>query len=275
MGYWNQKHLELQEQETLIDLVNDYLNLYIPSIFDLNFTAYRDDDNVIIEFDEDSADLVKTTFKLKEGNKLIVNSQELYLGYSFYDDEEFDSIISQTETFIKLKTTIENIKKLLLINSGEELVQKLLNNQCYVNAISTLETFLSEKLINEIFNNSEYKKQFVLTHPAFKEMKFNLSEIFKKIDDLDDIVKKLLLEQIYHNLPVVSNIYKSTLFIIFPDIGDMMKAISIRHDLVHRNGKTKEGVEINILKEDVEALCDNIINFASLIEEEIESSKNE
>ena len=70
-------------------------------------------------------------------------------------------------------------------------------------------------------------------------------------------------------------IYETTLGIKFPDIGDMMKAISTRHDMVHRNGKDKKGIKITLTKEDVSKVIDKVYNFANIVENELEMSQKE
>ena len=53
------------------------------------------------------------------------------------------------------------------------------------------------------------------------------------------------------------------------DIGvikDLYKAVLIRHDIVHRNGKDKDGKEHVITKEDVEKLCAQVNDFIYNIE---------
>jgi hypothetical protein len=48
--------------------------------------------------------------------------------------------------------------------------------------------------------------------------------------------------------------YSSTFDITFPDIAELSKCVSIRHDLVHRNGKTKNGSLLTIDSDAVDDL---------------------
>ena len=50
------------------------------------------------------------------------------------------------------------------------------------------------------------------------------------------------------------------------DIQDLMQAVSIRHDIVHRNGKDKDGNEHQITKEDVLAVAEKVNNFIYAID---------
>ena len=75
---------------------------------------------------------------------------------------------------------------------------------------------------------------------------------------------------LYHNLPKISGIYKNTLDIQFPSIKEVMKLINIRHDLIHRNGKNKDGDVIEISKEKLIDTISTIKKFISDIEDQIQ-----
>lgn len=78
-------------------------------------------------------------------------------------------------------------------------------------------------------------------------------------------------EIIYHHLPRVKNIYKSTLDIDLGNISELMECISIRHDIVHRNGKDKDGNLQNINKEDIVRLASIVSDFIRNIESQFVS----
>ena len=61
---------------------------------------------------------------------------------------------------------------------------------------------------------------------------------------------------IYHDLPKVSGMFRDALGIELPNIGEIYKSVFIRHDLVHRNGKTKDGDQHAIKQENIASLCD-------------------
>ena len=63
--------------------------------------------------------------------------------------------------------------------------------------------------------------------------------------------------------------YKDTLSIEFPDIGDLIQVTLTRHDMVHRNGKTKEGVDIEVSKSIVDDIISKIETFVNEINSKI------
>jgi hypothetical protein len=64
--------------------------------------------------------------------------------------------------------------------------------------------------------------------------------------------------------------YRATFLIDFPDISNLSKAVVKRHDLVHRNGKTKEGDIINVSSEEIELLCDELIHFGAELSDSLD-----
>jgi len=79
-----------------------------------------------------------------------------------------------------------------------------------------------------------------------------------------------MLEVIYQNLGKVQKMYESTFGINFPDIKELSTAVGVRHDLVHRNGKNKEGELTVISVETIETLLINIIDFVEQISIELD-----
>jgi len=119
-------------------------------------------------------------------------------------------------------------------------------------------------------NNENILIKFVQTFKDFENKKIDFNKIFEIIPNIRDIVKKELLELLYHNLPKISGIYKDTLDIQFPSIKEVMKLINIRHDLIHRNGKNKDGNVIEISKEKLIDTISTIKKFISDIEDQIQ-----
>ena len=68
-----------------------------------------------------------------------------------------------------------------------------------------------------------------------------MSDIFKASEETEQKVMTHLSELAWHRLDKVSPMFRDTLGVEFPtDLQELYGAIVIRHDLVHRNGKTKE-----------------------------------
>lgn len=173
----------------------------------------------------------------------------------------------------------------VLTSTFDENAEKFVFNMLYASVITAMETYLSDVFINALLNNQTYLRKFVETYPKFKKtessntenvMKFQLSEIFEFYDTINDIVIKEVLAIIYHNLRTVSPMFKDTFNVIFPkNLGAIYKAILIRHDIVHRNGRTKidETTKVakvhNIEKKDVQSLIMEVEKFIKSVDEQM------
>lgn len=188
------------------------------------------------------------------------------LGYQEYEE----AVLNNTKYFITFSDQIENIEHLMKLPVTGAKLNTLLNNILFSNVITTLETYLSDALITTVMNNENILIKFVQTFKDFENKKIDFNKIFEIIPNIRDIVKKELLELLYHNLPKISGIYKNTLDIQFPSIKEVMKLINIRHDLIHRNGKNKDGDVIEISKEKLIDTISTIKKFISDIEDQIQ-----
>jgi len=180
------------------------------------------------------------------------------------------AILSNTEFHNTFQEDVEKIKSLLSITVDQNL-QRSFFMLLYANVITSLETFLSDAFINTVLRNPNLIRRVVESNSKFISQKFKLSELFRKFDNINNDVKEYLLYQTWHNLYNAKHLYESTLNIIFPEDMDVLyKAIKIRHDIVHRNGKATDGTERIITKDDVYALMDKVSSFVSDIDSQFE-----
>ena len=101
-----------------------------------------------------------------------------------------------------------------------------------------------------------------------------MSELFIYFDQAEKLAKEAMLDILYHNLSKVSHMYKSTFKIAFPDFSQISSDIVTRHDLVHRNGKTKkEGQMIVVDELSVDKVISRIENFVALLDRELKSNE--
>lgn len=195
----------------------------------------------------------------------IVDEREL----DDFIEGQIDAIIESLNFITTFNKEISNLKQLNDVTLDNSDLQETLQRQIYSGAITCLEDYLSTTLIQEVLNKEEYFKNFVKTYHGIRNRKFELSEIYDKLDKLRDIVKIELVDVIYHDLPKVKGMYQDTLKIEFPEIGELMTVIKTRHDMVHRNGKNKEGEKIELTKELVSDVIRKVEEFVKNIDEKL------
>ncbi len=132
---------------------------------------------------------------------------------------------------------------------------------------AALEAYLSDFFQTGIDKHSELRRRFVETNPEFSKQKFSLSNVFEEHESIDVKVGEYLVSVLWHNLAVVKNMFADTLEIKFPDeLAGLFKAVLTRHDLVHRNGRKKEGGEHCITLDQV----DELLKMAEMLVDDIE-----
>lgn len=188
-----------------------------------------------------------------------VSVEEEYPNYEDNYDEEYKSSFFDEH----VRETIDVLDK---IDSLDTNARKLLYRTLYANVISSLEAYLSDRLIQKVLSSKNVKRKFVEQFNDYGEQKIPISDIFKQMDNLDSRIKKDLRDIIYHNLPRVKNMYEKVLNVDLGDVSELMKCIGIRHDIVHRNGKDKDGNLRDIGKDDVIVLAQKVSDLIQNIE---------
>jgi len=270
MGYYSELQIEMQEREQDYKLAK-ILGLTIDELDELIYDIHTDSSkdgliyNYRVEFDifNSNPDILKRIKGLSTDNNVYIQPYELDENY--YYDEELEAIFENENHLKKFNTEMTSLLSLLSVPLDDKSLKQILNRQIYISAIGTMELFLSEVFIIKTFEDSRYLQNFINSHPFFKRTKFELREIFKEHDKINETAKKVILDTIFHNLPTVSNMYKDTFEVEFPSIKDMYKYVMLRHDLVHRNGKTKEGKNVPIEDTDILKLINDLNVFINEI----------
>ncbi len=186
-----------------------------------------------------------------------------------YDQYLLDDIAEITDYYSNFISAIRNIEMLLQIDVDSE-AYNCLTRLLYVNVITALETYLSDAFINIVLNNQELMRRFIETNPSFQDEKISISDIYKTVEMIEKKARTFLIELIWHRLDRIKPMYEKTLGIKFPsDLGTIFRSIQIRHDIVHRNGKNRDGKEVFITKEEVENLIEKVKHFVQHIDNQL------
>jgi hypothetical protein len=258
MGRMSELMIEIQEKEAG-ERIAKILDISFYDIVELEYEIETDESkdgliyNYRIEFSENSPkEILEKINRLEDACRVNLEPWELDEEYDY--DEQFDAITKNKEFLQKYKDEIVNLKKLTNLKISDDVLKTVLNRQMFIGIIGTMETFLADVFINLTFDNENYFREFIKTHPELKKRTFELKEIFEQTDKLKETAKKVMLDAIYHNLPKVREMYRDTFGINFPQIQDAYKYVLKRHHLVHRNGKTKEGEILVIDKNEINGL---------------------
>lgn len=141
----------------------------------------------------------------------------------------------------------------------------------YSSIITSLETYLSDAFYKNVSNNKELLEKCISSNPELTKKQYSLSEVIDWHNNLKKNVAKYLFDIIWHNIPKIKNMYKDVLGLEFPeDISHIQRAIAIRHDLVHRNGRTKEGNVHKLDKKKLLKLISDIKDFIDYLNAQLD-----
>lgn len=182
----------------------------------------------------------------------------------FYDWAFTPDVKTRDDPYASLCERLNQIGGLLKIDGNAD-TKQLLFQMGHSSIITTLETFLADTVLYWVRTDEQVLKDFVGHTKELKERTLSLASIFERFDQLDNEVEKFLQEQIWHRLDKVKPMMEQGLKIELPDISELMKEVLVRHDIVHRAGKTKEGDVVALRVEDVLRVRDLVNGFASAI----------
>lgn len=184
-------------------------------------------------------------------------------------DDQLEYVAEFRSTQYKLfMQRIHDVDALLSSPIDEE-NQPLLRQLLFGSLITSLEVYLADTTIFWVNYDKDVYRRFVKICREFNEKKFPLSEIFDHLESLEDDVKEYLHNQIWHRLDKVLPIMESSLEISSPSKENLMRHIIVRHHIIHRGGKTKDGEIISISVNMLESLRDDVQSFVEEIEEEL------
>lgn len=188
-------------------------------------------------------------------------------------DYQLEAILSNTEFYRTFSNEILSLRVLNSLVLESRSAQKTLRKQIFISAITCLETYLSDAFINTVLSKQEHLRSFFVSFKDFENKKIGLNELFENFDKAEEKAKEAMLNVIYHNIPKVSNMYKSTFNIDFPDFSGIQKYIDNRHDLVHRNGKTKDGKELSIDEFIVDKIIGEVEDFVDDLDRKLKDKE--
>ncbi|MDR7088604.1 hypothetical protein [Cellvibrio fibrivorans] len=207
---------------------------------------------------------------LEDGRVVRVNPA--VFDYERYDYEErFNAVTDNDSPIDHFSNELACLKKLLELPVSPD-IEPILYRQIFISTIGLMETFLSDTFINQTMDEDIYFRNFISTHPEFGKRKFELRDIFKESEKLKDSAKIVMLDMIYHKLPEVREMYRSTFEMDFPSIKTMFGYVRDRHDLVHRSGKRKDGSLLVIEKSSLLIMISDTESFIDSVAKNMSDS---
>ncbi|MGV8925266.1 MAG: hypothetical protein ACOH2G_06280 [Ewingella sp.] len=226
-------------------------------------------DGFMVEGDEE--------WKALEARYLSGNTElDNYSPYD-WDDEVYDLEINWTKeqkAFPTFKSQIEEVRENLNVKSSN--ITLKMN---YSFSVTLMESCLGDMLRGVVFSDSYYLLNAIKNIDELKKCKITLLEIYETEELVSKIILKILTEEYtYHNIQKTISIYENVLRtqlseLVKVKIGEMIKIVEVRHDIVHRNGFTTEGEEHVFNYRNVCKAIDHIVCFVTAMKGYIDATE--
>lgn len=207
-----------------------------------------------------------------------IDEDETMVHVSEFDDweglyeDQIDAYLEDSDAFGSFKKEIEKLRKLTTYPILDSDIEEIIFKQAYSAAITCMEEYLADTLINHVLTNDIYFRRFVESYKGFQSNNLSIAKIYKQLDGLKALVKNTLIKINYNGDKEVMTIFEAVFQIKTPSTKPLKEIIITRNDLVHRNGKTKEGDRILLDKVKIESTFQSVEKFISEIDKSIKLS---
>lgn len=162
-----------------------------------------------------------------------------------------------------------SLSELSSLNREDE--RAILKRMIFSNVITAMETYLSDTMKRQVLSRQAVKRRFVESYSTFTNKSIKASTVFSYMESLDNDIAKEIDKISFHNIVTVKELYRNVLLCDFQkdSVAELVKVVEIRHNIVHRNGKTKDGSMVTISDDDVRDLIRLVRSVVRHIDKQI------
>lgn len=190
------------------------------------------------------------------------------------DEGLYEAISSNVAARKSLDSAVGTIRSLLAVQVPDELATPY-NRLLFANVIAALETYLSDTFINRVLGSRDLLQKYIDSESKFRERKVAYRNILREANRFEQEAKSELLDLVWHNVGKVKPMYAQVLEVDLGDVSAIAAAIQTRHDIVHRNGRTKDGSPIEVTPKQILALMVEITELAVRVEIKLDIGVND
>ncbi|MEM5432588.1 conserved protein of unknown function (plasmid) [Cupriavidus taiwanensis] len=214
---------------------------------------------IILEAVEDDEECAIDATALVEGGWIDSFALTASLGQThtrFYD--AFSISVSEAADILQLAPASQTLMRLI-----------------YSNLITALETYLSDTAKRYILPNKCLLRRFVETDKSFqRDRKFGLNELFQRLDAIESVAEEAIDRMVFHNLENIKSVYSDVFLVDLTQssLDALAAAVTRRHDIVHRNGRSTKGASLVLDQSDITALYILVTNFVSQVDAQVRNT---
>jgi hypothetical protein len=166
---------------------------------------------------------------------------------------------------------VDKYQRLLVESNTQDDLRPTLNRLIFIGVVCALDVYLCDTFISLVYSD---KQKFIeyLNIPKKEPLKREyVAGTIVQEAEIEDRVRTMIVEKTYFQSlsDTAKKLYERTLKIKFPPTDRMQKHIDLRNDLVHRNGKDKNGHQIDVSIDMIQELITDARSFADSIANEV------
>ncbi|MEB5924747.1 HEPN/Toprim-associated domain-containing protein [Franconibacter daqui] len=183
----------------------------------------------------------------------------------FTDLEEIQQ--GTTVPFRNFRQSLDDLAGLSSLKPDDQVLQRM----CFSSIITAMEAYLSDIMKREVQQHEALKRRFLEKYSKFEKEKISVPQLYQFLDSLDKRISQELDGTSFHNIQTARNMFRDVLLIDFPEsfITALNRAVTKRHDIVHRNGRTTGGLPLVIISEQVSELMYVVREFVQYVDKQV------
>jgi hypothetical protein len=195
------------------------------------------------------------------------------------DQAEFEAELEwlrKTDTSIHYEIFVEQLHTLkkVVTEVGPEL-KSIILKMSFAYGVTLLETYLGDIAKALIGTSDTFFRNAITQVDELKKAKYSIESLAEgPIDPKGLAIKELstiLFHNIYKSKRIIEGILGTNIQI---NIDHLLNIVDKRHDIVHRNGHTKEGNPILVTNEDFTQMIEELERFVNSLQQQINKEKN-
>ncbi|MCD1639771.1 hypothetical protein K7H92_13695 [Pseudomonas stutzeri] len=205
---------------------------------------------------------------MEVGDEWASRDGEIDAEVEYYDDALSIIVATRNDPYAMLEERLEQIGAILSAALPVK-IESTIIQLAYSSAITALESYLWDTATYWVTNNREVFRRFIETNTDIGKKTLAVKDVFTKLEKLAEEVEGYLRDFVWHRLEKVKPIFEESLEIKMPNINSLMPCVLVRHDIIHRGGRDKDGNMITVSADDTYDLKNHITEFAAAIEREL------
>jgi hypothetical protein len=180
------------------------------------------------------------------------------------------SSYNTTDVYRVFLINLKSVERLAKMPPSTIPLKTLYFRMLYAQVITALEAYLADAFLRLVVAKAEFKKRLLTEIQEFKERKFSFADILQLNPSGDDAIAHMLSEISWHNIAKARALYSTVLGVELPgDLASLFKAVTNRHDIVHRSGKSIKGRMVAVGESELSTLLTIVRDFVRQLDEKL------